>query len=209
MNKKRAGASTRLYPEGTPVSYWLIPSSPDKELFKKTIELLAGEMRGPQFDPHITLFSGVLADGEDPGAVLAHASARFEPLHLTCGQTAHSGLLFKTLYIDFSYQSVAPLANAIRDRSRRQSSYRFEPHLSLLYAGLPTDVRQRLADEVSFSGKRVQFGEIAAIVPGDGQTDFQQVAGWQVCARRPLALPISMPAQDKTPETPDRNGADT
>lgn len=193
MTTPRTGASTRLYPEGTPVSYWLVPASPDRELFRKTIDLLAGKARGPLFDPHITLFSGVLADGEDPGAVLSHVASRFDPLELTCGHTAHSGLLFKTLYIEFSYQAVAPLANAIRDRSRRQSSYRLEPHLSLLYASLSSDLRSRLADEVSFNGKRVRFGELVAIVPGDGQTDFQQVAGWQVCARRELADAINMP----------------
>ncbi|MGB7182636.1 MAG: hypothetical protein WBD51_11930 [Burkholderiaceae bacterium] len=200
MNQARL--SSRRLREGSPVSYWLVPASPDRELLKKSIDLMATQFNAPLFDPHITLFSTVLANKEDPAVVLSSVASRFNPMLLTCGPTGHSGMLFKTLFVEFSFQEVTPIANAIRDRCQRPSSYRLEPHLSLLYRNLPPDSRKALAEKIDYSGKQIPFSSIVAVMPGEGHIDFQQVDSWTVVASAPLSEVINLPAGDnQTPES--------
>jgi hypothetical protein len=201
---------TRRFPEGTPVAYWLLPCEKDRDRLQKNINLLARELDAPVFEPHVTLYSTVLAEDEDPNALVRGLASRFEHIRLTCGPTGHSGMLFKTLFIELNYQQVAALATALRDRCRHQSSYRLEPHLSLLYRSLPSATRDALAERMSFAGKTIVFDAIAAVTPGFGNADFHDVGSWTVCAHESLQLPpeerptIDMPASTE-PAQPTRS----
>ncbi len=182
---------TRRFPEGTPVAYWLLPCEKDQAKLQKNIDLLARELDAPVFAPHLTLYSTILAEDEDPNALIRGLAKRFTHLKLHCGPTGHSGMLFKTLFIEFSYQQVASLATALRDRCRHQSSYRLEPHLSLLYRSLPGSTRDALAQRINFAGRTIRFDSIAAVTPGFGNADFHDVGSWTVCGQEPLSPPPS------------------
>ena len=174
------------YVAGTPVSYWLVPAAADRLRLQQQIDALANELKATSFEPHITLHTTHLADAEDPADHLAAVGEKLAPLRLECGGTGHSGMLFKTLFVDFSYQALAPLATALRDRSRQFSSFQLDPHLSLLYASLPSATRQAVAEKLNMRGRMVRFSSLAAVIPGPGQTGFQDIATWQVCARHRL-----------------------
>jgi hypothetical protein len=190
----------RRFPEGTPVAYWLLPCEKDRDRLQTTIDLLSRELDAPLFVPHVTLYSTVLARDEDPVELIRNLAKRFTEIKLTCGPTGHSGMLFKTLYIEFNYQQVATLATALRDQCRHQSSYRLEPHLSLLYRSLPSAARDALAQRMDFAGKTVRFDAIAAVTPGFGNSDFHDVSSWTVCAHESLQTP---PSEQPVIDMPD------
>lgn len=195
---------TGRFAEGTPVAYWLLPCEKDRERLQKNIELLSRELDAPLFAPHVTLYSTILAHDEDPETLIRGVASRFLEQKLTCGPTGHSGMLFKTLFIEFNYQQIASLATALRDRCRHRSSFRLEPHLSLLYRSLPSTARQALAQRMSFVGKTIRFDAIAAVTPGFGNSDFHDVSSWTVRAHESLQTP---PAEQPTIDMPEPTNA--
>jgi hypothetical protein len=62
-------------PEVNPrVSYWLMPTEPDKAQLTKIIPELSRRVDAPKFGPHVMIYSGPLAPDEDVGQITASAT---------------------------------------------------------------------------------------------------------------------------------------
>src|SRR2546423_14720200 len=127
---------------------WLLPKKPERDLFCEFVRILRKEFRGPNFQPHLTLFSttkdrpasGQRQSGSDlrrgeqsPKKVLKEISSR--SIRLSARDVAFFSEFTKTLFVRF--KSNATLRKLVVDLSRApksRSKSPTHPHLRLLYA---------------------------------------------------------------------------
>src|SRR5207248_179793 len=76
----------------------------------------------------------------------------------------------------------AVLSREIRVQARRFGAPLFEPHLSLLYAKLPPETKQRLADKIRLPFREVCFTSICAMRCARPTTTASEVERWKLLA---------------------------
>jgi hypothetical protein len=175
-----------------PIAFWLIPEARRHASFTEVIERLACAHGTPTFEPHVTLHVAETIDSDDDRALLDGFADRFATIELVAGDTGHSDARFKTLFVELhednrSSGRLTEMQRALRTGLELRSEYKLAPHLSLLYCGQLQDaVRQALALEYRFRGQSIRFDQIAAVRPGTGRQDWEDVSSWEVSLRRSL-----------------------
>src|SRR5438552_6215916 len=140
--------------------YWLLPAKPERDLFCEVVRILRKEFRGPNFEPHFTLFS-TTKDRESPKKVVQRIRSR--PIRLTTRGAGFSSEFTKTLFVRFKSNDtlrklVVDLSRAAKSRSKSPT----DPHVSLLYAKLPRAAKKELAAVMKLPFRTVVFDSIAA-----------------------------------------------
>jgi 2'-5' RNA ligase len=161
----------------TATVYWLVPASPERELFRDFICILAKQFDAPPFEPHLTLF----VTSRYSKKVLQQIKSR--PIRLRVREIAWSPKFTKTLFVRFrSNRSLERLVLALGGESR---SVR-DPHVSLLYKKLPTRTKKALAKTIQLPFREVVFDSIKAVrvtLPVTTETD---VESWRIVATKRL-----------------------
>jgi 2'-5' RNA ligase len=137
-------------PRARGVSLWLMPAGPTRDRLAETIGRLAARLGTRPFAPHVTLLPGL--PGPETG-VLERArelAAELEPVSIdlegVSGHDAHFRCLF------FRVADAPALRKAHERAARRfgrEPDPAFEPHLSLVYGTLASDVKARLRAELA------------------------------------------------------------
>lgn len=167
-----------------PIGFWLVPAKPDP--FTELIAGLAAEYDAPAFEPHITLHVGQFTPDEDIEALLVRAASTLPPLDLIAGETSHSEILFKTLFVRFNDVRLQALHDELQRGLAQLSDYILAPHLSLLYKNVPETTREALARKYIFHGERITFDRIAAARPAAGESGWSNIRGWDAWLRQVL-----------------------
>lgn len=184
-------------PHTRPVAFWLVPSQPQRSRFAALIERLGAEHRGPAFEPHVTIEVNRACGGASLEELLARVAGAFEPMTLTAGGTGHSGVHFKTLYVELDDPRVFALQRALRDALGRDEGYVLRPHLSLLYrGGLARDARERLAEAHRFDGERIEFDSLVVVRPPASGGDLSDIEALDTTLRARLG-PQPRPRQPR------------
>jgi len=168
------------------VSYWLIPAEPHKHRWAQIIRDLAQRFEAPEFEPHVTLYSGPQPSGnmED---ILAHAAKSSSQIVLQTIGLAHSTEFTKTLFVEFSAdERLTKLSEDLRRLSTPSSPYELKPHLSLVYAPLHAKTRERLTREFSLPAT-INFNEVKAIATGAVARSRADVEAWRIMAEKKLS----------------------
>jgi hypothetical protein len=167
----------------TKIAYWLVPAEPWRELFVAFIRILARELDGPRFEPHVTL--GVMPEGNvSPDDVLKGIKA--EPLSLRVGDVACSAVFTKTLFVCFHPDKAldrlaADLAGAHGARTGRAARVG-DPHLSLLYKKLSAPAKREFAAAIQLLFGEVVFDAMKAVRCVAPTTTRAEVEAWQTIA---------------------------
>lgn len=145
------------------IGYWLMPAAAQKRQLAAVIEQLARKYDAPLFEPHVTLYSS--DDDEAAAAALVERVApRFAPVTLLVCCVEQSARFTKSLFVQFENNADAQrLSDSIRAESQSQTDYEFEPHLSLIYAALPSATKAAEARAVHLPFDGVTFETISAI----------------------------------------------
>ncbi len=187
------------------VAFWLIPGAADHGWLSVRIAGLAARHGGPVFEPHTTLHVGPVAAGCDVDLLLAAFAARWPPIELEAGPTGQSDVYFKALFSELRADRqdgpiLAAMQQAIASACLSDETgehvpeairhalagYPLQPHLSLLYGCLPSQLRERLARDEDLRGRALRFDTIAAVRPIPGHADLSRVAHWDVFGHRRL-----------------------
>ncbi len=148
--------SPDVNPAGKGYALWLVPAEPAFSLLADQIAKLSRELSTPQFDPHITLLSGITMPEE---RTLAR-SAALAP-SLTSFQIEPDGINCLDEYFRCVFVSVIPDVPILKARQsaceifgmRDEPSY--VPHISLVYGTLQPETRERIVAEfASMAGRR-------------------------------------------------------
>ena len=159
---------------------WLIPAAPYRELFREYIRILAREFDGPRFEPHLTLCP--LPDGKTARAILRQVKAK--PVRLGINEIAFSARYTKTLYVRF--HPTKSLEKLVGRLGGKPKSLR-DPHVSLLYKGLPATKKRELAATIKLPFREVVFDQIKAVRCPSPTATAADVKAWRVLATKRLS----------------------
>jgi len=165
------------------VSYWLIPVDADKRRLQAVIDELAAQFNAPVFEPHVTLYSGEMEHIEDAADVLEGIAGEF-PMALQSRALGHSDRFTQALFMEFAPDpAVNQMSDDFKLLSKATDHYELNPHLSLVYATVSSEVRKRLSRDIIVPGI-VRFDAIKAIATGERTQLKSDVEKWQVLAER-------------------------
>jgi hypothetical protein len=169
------------------VSYWLIPAEPDAELFGGIICDLAGWfLEAPVFEPHVTLYSGPLDPRDDVEGIIAGATGGVSSIVLRAAGLGRSDEFTKSLFVILEpNETVAMVGAEVRRRSATPVDYDLSPHLSLIYARLSHEMKDRLARDVSIPAT-ISFDAVRAVRTGVRTESKADVDAWRTIVQRPL-----------------------
>jgi 2'-5' RNA ligase len=167
------------------VSYWLMPAGPDRETLSQVIRELAARYDAPMFDPHVTIYSGPLQESDAVPEIVSETAAAFSSFALSTTGIAHSEQFTKTLFIELAGNDVLTrLSRRLKQEMSTQNEYELKPHLSLIYAALPTQAREQLEHELRIP-QRIRFDSIRAI-RHQRTTTRRDVEAWETVGEAQL-----------------------
>lgn len=168
------------------VSYWLTAAEPDKTHWSEMIRSLAKRFDAPIFEPHVTLYSGPLHSRDQPEEIIRAATRELSEIILDATGIGHSGQFTKTLFIEFvANEALKKLSSELKQRSSLANDYELKPHLSLIYAALAPETRQRLVNELPMPAQ-VRFNAVKAMVSRGPTQSRQDVEAWRIVASAEL-----------------------
>ena len=162
------------------IAYWLLPETTACEAFSREIRELAERFAAPLFEPHVTIFI-VSANSHAPLEVLGELGQ--VNVELTIHSIRFSEQFTKTLFVQFETNStLQQLGDAIWKASGARDRYLIDPHLSLLYAKLPSATKQRLAGKIRLPFRQVRFTSICVMRCARPTTKAIEVEQWELLA---------------------------
>jgi hypothetical protein len=162
------------------IAYWLLPERAAREAFSREIGVLARQFGSPLFAPHLTIFIA-----PDNSRAPVEVLRELGPLNieLTIHSIRFSEQFTKTLFVQFeTNRALQQLGDAIWKASGAGDRYFIDPHLSLLYAKLPPETKQRLADKIRLRFRGVCFTSICAMRCARPTTTAIEVERWKLLA---------------------------
>ena len=177
-------------------SLWLVPQEPDLSHFQGIINRLAHRFGTLPFCPHVTLYSGPMAQGAnglwgldvDLQQVCASLSAK--PLVLEVQKLSHEPRFAKTLYVQLG-QSPA-LTHQVQHLVAtipQAPEYRLDPHISLLYHRLDATTKQALMATISLPRPTVTFNQIQVMAAPQNFETQEHVSQLHCVHRQFLVTP--------------------
>ena len=161
------------------IAYWLLPERAAREVFSREIRELARQFGAPLFEPHATIFIAP-EDSRAPLEVLRELGK--VNIELTIHSIRFSEQFTKTLFVQFeTNRALKKLGDAIW-KAGGGERYLIDPHLSLLYAKLPAETKQRLADKIWLPFREVRFTSICAMRCARSTTTATEVERWKLLA---------------------------
>ncbi len=162
------------------LAIWLLPGEEDCLSLGAEIERLAARLGSPTFAPHLTVSVVAGRSAPEIEAGLEATARGLTSFSLAVAGIGQSPSLFQCLFLTFAEAS--PIEALRRAVSRALGPPLREPavpHLSLAYARLLEAERLALAREIQ-PPPRLRFGSLAWVTPREGETGWDDVAGWQV-----------------------------
>jgi hypothetical protein len=160
------------------IAYWLLPERAAREVFSREIRKLVSQFGSPLFAPHVTIFIAP-ENSRAPLEVLRELG----PLNieLPIHNIRFSEEFTKTLFVQFATNTtLQQLGDAVWIASGAGDRYRINPHLSLLYAKLPPETKQKLAGKIRLPFREVCFTSICAMRCARPTTTASEVERWKL-----------------------------
>jgi hypothetical protein len=146
------------------------------------IRELATRFEAPVFDPHLTLL--VAPENSRPPAAVISDLGKTE-VRLSIVDVRSSKLFTKTLFVQFDLTSrLHKLCETINMFAGVRESYNLDPHLSLLYKGLPEQRRQELVRSIQLPFHEITFGSLCAVRCASPTQTADDVRRWKVIAQQ-------------------------
>jgi hypothetical protein len=162
------------------IAYWLLPEAVAREVFWREIGKLAEQFSAPLFEPHVTIF--IAPENSRPPLEVLRDLPPIN-IELTIHSVRFGEQFTKTLFVQFEINStLQQLGGAIWKASGAQDRYFIDPHLSLLYARLRPETKQRIADKIRLPFRKVCFTSICAMRCARPTTTAIEVGQWKLLA---------------------------
>lgn len=167
-------------------SVWLMPSKAHEQVWQGRIAELASQLNGPQFHPHITLFSGSFSPELSPERLLQDLKRNFftTPLVLTPVDVKLGSSFHQALTLTFHpHARLTELHQILAEKAVPDSRpYSLHPHLSLYYGKVKSRDKRTVIVKVNQWIEPVEFARLAIIDTTAGAASHDQVYAWKVLA---------------------------
>jgi len=147
---------------------------------------LATRFEAPNFEPHVTLYSGPAGSRERVDEVLSAAARLIPEITLRRTGFTHSNEFTKTLFIEFAADdALTALAEKLKQLAARVEDYDLKPHLSLIYANLAAGEREALVRAIILpEAIQIRFTSLRAVSTGVSTHSRADVEAWQVLGEK-------------------------
>jgi hypothetical protein len=160
-----------------PFAVWLTPAPSDRRWLSKVIQDYAAEYDTPAFEPHLTLYSGMVQTDDNLQAIVAESLTSPSPMTLEIMGLNYSENFFRTGFITFALSDrLLQLSHTIRDRLSAPKEYVLEPHLSLMYKDIPIEQKRLAMLRFVVSVQSVTFDTVKVVMPSS--EGWMDVAHW-------------------------------
>jgi 2'-5' RNA ligase len=136
-------------------SIWLMPTGEVRHRLAATILDLSLEYAAPAFEPHVTLAGGIVGPAQEVASRIADLARRIPPFTVRLTEVDFLDEYFRCLFVRVAtthpIMKANKVARAVFSLGKQPA---FMPHLSLLYANLPSDVKER---SVASLGRRFEL----------------------------------------------------
>lgn len=162
-----------------PFAMWLTPTSTDRRWLSKVIQDFSTEHHTPAFEPHVTLYSGLLSPDDSLEEIVQSVLLQERPLTLQVAGLGCTDDYFRSGFIAFeTCQRLTQLQQKIYTRLKHPSDYVLKPHLSLFYIDSPLEQKWMELRRIVFSVKQITVDTLKIVSPSTGNWfDLDQ---WQV-----------------------------
>jgi 2'-5' RNA ligase len=162
------------------IAYWLLPEPAARAVFSREIRELARQFDAPSFEPHVTIF--IAPENSRAPLEVLHEVGPVD-IELAIQSIRFSEQFTKTLFVQFERNSaLQKLGDRIWKASNARDHYLIEPHLSLLYAKLPSKTNQILADNIRLPFREVGFTSICVMRCARSTKSAIEVEQWKLLA---------------------------
>ncbi|WOL11146.1 cyclic phosphodiesterase-like [Canna indica] len=149
-----AGGSTEVTKEI--YSVWAVPPEEVRDRIKKIMAALRSEFGGPAFEPHITVVGAISLAPEDALRRFRSACATLAPYPARVTAAARGTFFYQCVFF-----LIDPIPEVMEASARAcnhfgfQSSTPYMPHLSLLYADISDEDKERARQRVEELDKEI------------------------------------------------------
>jgi putative hydrolase of the HAD superfamily len=165
-------------------SVFLTPSADDYIYTGNLIRELCAKYDEPPFEPHVTVYSGVLTDLEALKKAVSDAAVGVPPFSLRVRRVGCSEEYFKSLFIEFEDNAfLRKVYQGIRAGENVESGYELIPHLSLLYKEMPLRDKEALARRVRIERPAIHFDHLKIVIPRNETAGWRDTGQWQTLYR--------------------------
>ncbi|OVA01476.1 hypothetical protein BVC80_505g12 [Macleaya cordata] len=129
-------------------SVWAIPPEDVKERLKKVMEGLRSEFGGPEFDPHVTVVGAIRLTEADALQKFKSACEGLKPYTARISSVSTGSFFYQCVYLLLHpTPEVMEASLHCTNHFGYYSSIPYMPHLSLLYADLTEEEKQRAKEK--------------------------------------------------------------
>ena len=132
-----------------------MPTGEVRQRLAGTIRDLSREYAAPAFEPHVTLASGIVGPAREVASKMADLARRIPPFTVRLAEVDFLDEYFRCLFVRVAtthpIMRASKVARAVFNLEKQPA---FMPHLSLLYANFPSDVKERI---VASLGRRFEL----------------------------------------------------
>ena len=169
-------------------AYWLIPSRPERDLFRTLIGVLARELKAPLFRPHLTV---AVTDQKAASATILLRKIAARPVQLSIRDVQFSPVFTRTLIVQFRRSAMLDRLAAQIQRAAGEKVVKVaEPHLSLCYKNLPEAAGDELAALLRLPLRKVTFDWLEAVRCAVPSRNAADVRAWRTLGRRKLPAEV-------------------
>lgn len=154
-------------------SIWLEPTMKDSIYLKNIIKELAKNYGSDVFDPHITLFSGIERSNLAVSAIKhchSHRSVRTRIIDIKSSE-----VIWKTVFVNVQNNpSLLQLNHTIKKIAGMNNTYRFQPHISLIYKILDSKTKREIIKKLKIKSTFC-FDKISAIKSSQDISEWRKL----------------------------------
>ncbi len=166
------------------IAFWLMPAAEESDFLLSLIRQLAPEYDAPLFEPHVTVYAD---DIEAPTAVAALREIEgLSCFTLSFECVSYSHKFTKTVFVQLlPSPRLQQLSETLRERVTG-GGYDLNPHVSLIYKGLPSTIKAAVAGSINIPFQQILFDRIK-VISGPNQTQTSaDVEAWRTLAETRL-----------------------
>jgi 2'-5' RNA ligase len=179
----------RPHQKASHYSLWLMPTGEVRQQLAATILDLSQQYAAPAFEPHVTLAGGIVGPAREVVAKMAELATRIPPFTIRLTEVDFLDEYFRCLFVRVAQTQPIMKANQVaRAVFSLAKQPAFMPHLSLLYADLPSGVKERIAASL---GRQFELEFKVSVLHLYRIKD--EVAAWRRAARFGLGLSSTCP----------------
>ena len=171
-----------MIPKRIPIAYsiWFIPNGEKFSLLKKKIIELSQFFGGIKFVPHVTLISNLDYNEKVLNKKIETIAKKIRPFNIYFNEIEYLDEFFQSFFISVKINNYLTYARKTAQFSFSQINEQYNPHLSLAYGNIKSEIKKNLKTKIHCPIKKFKVREL--YLAHNDEVNFK----WEVINKFPL-----------------------